>query len=330
MALGLPWLGVDPICSMFCLIKFHLPYQPPCPLKLKSIERALCRNTLHPWHVIFKNRKSRHQLQCSPRQHWHQIKGWKPLPLPTPNILAQLPNKSLCSGNNPSKILVDSFIKMHAPSQIMDFYNIFDNKKATQHIPMPGRINASSLATMGYVSRIDLPHCYLNELLIAVLIVDMGASVCITPHHSDVVTYESSSMKVKDLSSTNRVKDEGILWWKVEDSNENIVALDLQGYHFESAEVRLLSPQVLLVTYIGEMHQTTWSVLVSLTNGISVNAHFCPCSRLPLLPVYPKVSNSTSFWASAFTYLAETLMERKSILSSTNTNLSALQEELLL
>jgi hypothetical protein len=36
------------------------------------------------------------------------------------------------------------------------------------------------------------------------------------------------------------------------------------------------------------------------------------------------------FWASAFTYLADTLVESKSILSSTNTNLSALQKELLL
>jgi hypothetical protein len=36
------------------------------------------------------------------------------------------------------------------------------------------------------------------------------------------------------------------------------------------------------------------------------------------------------FWASAFTYSAETLVESKSILSSTNTNLSALQKELLL
>jgi hypothetical protein len=64
---------------------------------------------------------------------------------------------------------------------------------------------------MGYVSRIDLPHCYLNEILNAILIVDTGGSVCITPHHSDFITYQPSSMKIKDLSSTNIVKGEGIL-----------------------------------------------------------------------------------------------------------------------
>ncbi len=160
LSLGLPCWGVDPIYSTISLIKSHLPYQPPRPLKFKSIERPLHRNTLHPWCVKFKKRKSRHQLQCSPRQWRHQIKGWKPLPLPAPNILAQFPNKSLCSGNNPSKILVGSFIKTHDPSQIMDFYNVFDNKKAAQHIPTPGRISASYLAMMIYCQestyRIDI------------------------------------------------------------------------------------------------------------------------------------------------------------------------------
>jgi hypothetical protein len=100
----------------------------------------------------------------------------------------------------------------------MDFYKIFDKEKATQHIPTPGRISASSSKMMGYMSRIDLPHCYLNEILNSILIVDTGASVCITPHCSDFITYQPSSMKVKDLSSTNRVKGGGILQWKVEDS----------------------------------------------------------------------------------------------------------------
>jgi hypothetical protein len=138
-----------------------------------------------------------------------------------------------------------------------DFYNTFDNEKATKHIPMPGRIGASSSATIDYVSRIDLPHCYLNEISNAILIVDTRASVCITPHCSDFITYHPSSMKIKDLSSTNRVKGEGILQWKVEDSKGNIVVLDLQGYHVESAEGRLLSPQVLLATNGGEKRQTT-------------------------------------------------------------------------
>ncbi len=101
MALGLPWCGLDPGYSTISL-KFHLTYQLPCPLKVKNIECMLRHNTLHPRCVKFKNRRSRHQLQCALRQCRHQIKGWKPLPLPAPNILAQLPNQTLCSDNNSS------------------------------------------------------------------------------------------------------------------------------------------------------------------------------------------------------------------------------------
>jgi hypothetical protein len=71
IALGLPWWGVDSIYSTISLIKFHLLYQPPRPLKFKNIECALCRNTLRLQCNKFKNRKSRHQLQCSPRPRLH-------------------------------------------------------------------------------------------------------------------------------------------------------------------------------------------------------------------------------------------------------------------
>ncbi len=62
---------------------------------------------------------------------------------------------------------------------------------------------------MGYVSRIDLPHCYLNEISNAILIADTGASVCITPHPSDFITYQPSHMKIKiyPLPTESRVKE---------------------------------------------------------------------------------------------------------------------------
>ncbi len=54
MALGLLWWGIDLVYSIIFLIKFHLPCHPPRPFKVKSIERALRRNTLHPRRVKFK------------------------------------------------------------------------------------------------------------------------------------------------------------------------------------------------------------------------------------------------------------------------------------
>jgi hypothetical protein len=71
--------------------------------------------------------------------------------------------------------------------------------------------NFSHQEEIGYVSRLALPQCYLNEISNAILIVDTGASVCITPQRSDFITYQPSNMKIKDPSSTNKVKGEGIL-----------------------------------------------------------------------------------------------------------------------
>ena len=79
------------------------------------------------------------------------------------------------------------------------------------------------------------------------LIVDSGASVCITPHRRDFKpgTYASSKMKIRDLSGVNKVHGEGIIQWPVKDSNNNTVLIEVPGFHLDSAEVRLLSPQVL-------------------------------------------------------------------------------------
>jgi hypothetical protein len=53
----------------------------------------------------------------------------------------------------------------------------------------------------------------------ALLIVDSGASCCISPHREDFVTYSDSKVKVKDLSGSNKVAGEGMVKWKVLDKD---------------------------------------------------------------------------------------------------------------
>ena len=79
------------------------------------------------------------------------------------------------------------------------------------------------------------------------LIVDTGASVCITPEASDFVpgSYRSSNMKVRDLSSENTVDGEGTVCWPIKDIRGNTHVIELPGLHIPKAGVRLLSPQVL-------------------------------------------------------------------------------------
>jgi hypothetical protein len=85
----------------------------------------------------------------------------------------------------------------------------------------------------------------------SLLIIESGASICITPHRLDFITYKMSDMKIKDLSSSNKVAGEVLLRWKVEDCAGCVVNLDLPGYHIPGAEVCLLSLQVILLVFFG-------------------------------------------------------------------------------
>jgi hypothetical protein len=110
-----------------------------------------------------------------------------------------------------------------------------------------------------YFSLLDSPSCFstITSTANPPLIVDTGASVCITPLRTDFHTYHESTMQIKDLSSSNTVAGEGLLRWNVVDVNGNSVTITLPGYHIPTAEVRLLSPQLLLSRNGGYSHQTS-------------------------------------------------------------------------
>ena len=61
-------------------------------------------------------------------------------------------------------------------------------------------------------------------------------------------------MKIKDLLSSNQVAGEGILRWSIQDTHGASVVIELMGYHIPNAEVRLLSPQVLLSIFGGQYY----------------------------------------------------------------------------
>jgi hypothetical protein len=118
-------------------------------------------------------------------------------------------------------------------------------------------------------------------------------------------------MKIKDLSSSNKVAGEGLLRWKVEDITGRVVTLDLLGYHIPGAEVCLLSPQILLLTFGGYTKQTKFKVEVCLSNDLVLHAHLCPWSCLPLLPFVPGSGELTSFWINTFAYSACNIAQAK-------------------
>ncbi len=133
------------------------------------------------------------------------------------------------------------------------------------------------------------------------LIVDTGASVCISPNKSDFITYTSSTMRIKDLLSSNKVAGEGMLSWHVVDNNGKQVTLTLPGFHIPTAEVRLLSPQLLLLQSGGYSHQTHNKIPLHLGSGETMDAHYCQRTRLPMLRMLDD-HVTHSFWTSMFDF----------------------------
>ena len=119
------------------------------------------------------------------------------------------------------------------------------------------------------------PKCFHGTSSAIPLIVDSGASVCISPRREDFITYRSSKVKIKDLSSTHAVEGEGLMRWRVRDKHGQVVILELPGYYIPSADVRLLSPQVMLSTLGGQAVQTPTDLSIHLDSGIELVARYC-------------------------------------------------------
>jgi hypothetical protein len=146
--------------------------------------------------------------------------------------------------------------------------------------------------------------------------VDSGASVCITPHRSDFLSYQSSSMIIKDLSSSNSVAGEGIVRWSFQGANGKSFSIEVVGYHIPTAEVRLLSPQVLLQTVGGHAFQHAQGIDFLVDNGFQMSAVLCPHSNLSLLSLALPNQEHFSFWDEAFGYSPTCKLLIRSNLSS--------------
>ncbi len=107
------------------------------------------------------------------------------------------------------------------------------------------------------------------------LVIVSGASVCISPHKGDFISYGKSNMKIKDLSSSNNVAGEGMICWSLKDVHGSTIQVELKGYHMPNVEVRLLSPQVLIKTVGGRSLQTKKGVELTLDNGVNLFAQYC-------------------------------------------------------
>jgi hypothetical protein len=135
------------------------------------------------------------------------------------------------------------------------------------------------------ISSTEYPQCFSTSTVDSEVIVDTGASVWISPNKDDFTTYASSKMKIKDLSSTNKVAGEGMIRWDLQDESGCTVSVQAFGYHIPAAKVRLLSPQVLIQQDGGQATITKKGIQLRLANNVTLFGRYCNRSNLPLIPM---------------------------------------------
>jgi hypothetical protein len=272
--IGVPMWTIDLIFSSINVFAYHVSYLLPSQPQRKNIHsynkvnnaRAKKRKDCRHQQTI----KKRHQnLQGRQRKigsrSWYN--GWACYPLPAPTLSCPFQGKE-----------IEEFVTSHDPSCIMECFNIISRIDIPNgQITLPTRVQALSFSSF------DKPMCLSLKTIRTSLIIDSGASVCITPFKTDFVSYKPSTTKIKDLSS--QVAGKGIVKWSFRDKDGTSVHIEVPGYHMPKSEVRLLSPQVLLQTIGGHSNQTANGIDISLNNGINISVTYCKQSNLPIIPL---------------------------------------------
>ena len=181
-----------------------------------------------------------------------------------------------------------------------------------------------------YIFNVKIPH--------VPLIVDTGASLCLTPSKSDFVpgTYSECDMKtVKGLSGDNSVAGQGRIRWAIKDTSGETRVIEIPGIHVPTSGVRLLSPQVLRKTHgLGGTIGDDGVLLSNKAGDVKFLAELNE-ANLPLLQLVD-VPRTSSVWSETFSDLQNPIASPSgssahlSILDPGNKNLLPGEKELLL
>ena len=243
-----------------------------------------------------------------------------PPPPTLPDIDDEFDSPSAHSFRLESFCLDDVFASDYDPSDIMQIYR-FNNILTHSDFPV-------------FFTMLEQHSAFNAQGLHSTpkLIVDSGASKCITPLRSDFIKYYPSTAVIHGLSANCNVSGEGIINWQVIDNNGNQVSIQLPGYHIPSAEVRLLSPQEYFRRFGGHSVMTAFKITLHLITKHVLEAPFCPQTNLPCLTTIEQANKSqSSFWTSTFDFTTADALAYPTLLSSeNNTNISAAQKELIL
>jgi hypothetical protein len=169
----------------------------------------------------------------------------------------------------------------------------------------------------------------LGQMGVTPLIVDSGASCCVTPRREDFISYSESSVRIKDLSGVNKVAGEGLIEWTVVDKHGKPCTITIKGYHVPKASVRLISPQCLCQAFKGTKGIQDHEIyVIKLIGGAVLEAPY-GAANLPILKLSDP-DNPECRWLKCFSFrnTSPTLWS-DNVMAAKNQNLTAAQKELL-
>jgi hypothetical protein len=105
------------------------------------------------------------------------------MPHPPPHISQPLPI---------SQSLLNDFISMYDPSQTMEVTELFSIQGDDKH-----GIVSVPLTMQALISTFEDPKCFSSIAINSSLVINSGASVCISPHKSDFITYNKKQNENK-------------------------------------------------------------------------------------------------------------------------------------
>ena len=134
---------------------------------------------------------------------------------------------------------------------------------------------------------------------------------------------------MSNLSLLNPVAGKGIVAWHITDISGTPITIELPCCHIINAPLCLLSPQILRTHFGGTTTQSATNLTFMLGKGVTLTAQYCLHSRLPCLPT-PTDPFPHAFWTIIFDYKNIAPSALASLISASNSNLTAAQKEVLL
>ena len=172
------------------------------------------------------------------------------------------------------------------------------------------------------------------------LVWDTGASIGLTPFHSDFIEYlPLDGVTVKDIAWTNSVLGIGTIMWKLPTMKGHPVFIPAVAYHMPDCDIRLFSPQSYFNLHGGDATVTTRSVKMRLPDSHVVDISIDLTVNLPVIPhPQPTLEEQDNFGPHLLSSIvANTLhlsglakpVSCKTVADASNNNLSGPQRELI-